>query len=179
MLLMMEEATKPGGTARRAAVEGIRMSAKTGTAQVFNTATGRYSDDTFIASCLAIFPTDDPKVIVYVVIQNPRAGETYGGRIAAPVVRSLSEEIISYLGIPRRGDIVATHSGVVTIPSRPEIVIGAEMPDLNGLSKRELLPLLEIEDISVSIRGEGWVAAQTPRPGEPVTRGMSIVLELE
>lgn len=179
MLLMMEEATKPGGTATRARVDGVRVSAKTGTAEVFNVETGRYSSDRFIASCLALLPTESPQAIVYVVIQNPQAGETYGGRIAAPVVRSMAEELTTYLGIPRAGDTVAEHSGIVTVEDRPSITIGSHMPDLTGYSKRELLPLLDLDDITVSIEGQGWVIRQRPEPGAPVPAGTQVELYLE
>ena len=175
----MEEATHSGGTATRARVEGIRVSAKTGTAQVFTTETGSYSDERFVASCLAIFPTDDPQIILYVVIRNPQAGETYGGRIAAPVVAEYGNELVSYLGIPRAGDLVITHSGEVTLPTRPDIRIGEEMPDLTGYSKRALLPLLDLDSIRVTIRGEGWVVEQDPPVGTPIAAGTNVVLDLE
>lgn len=179
MLLMMEEATHAGGTATRAQIDGVRVSAKTGTAQVFNTETGSYSDEQFVASCLAIFPTDDPQVIVYVVIQNPSAGETFGGRIAAPVVSEFGNELVSFLGIPRVGDSRLVHSGVVTLPTRESIQIGSVMPDLTGYSKRDILPMLSIEEISVSIHGEGWVTRQEPAPGTELAVGSVILLELE
>ena len=53
------------------------------------------------------------------------------------------------------------------------------MPDLRGLPKRALTALLEREDISVQIQGDGWVSDQTPAPGEEVVAGMTILLRLE
>lgn len=179
MLLMMEQATQPGGTATRTRIDGVRISAKTGTAEVYNVDTGTYSTDQFIASCLAILPTEAPQAIVYAVIQNPQAGDTYGGIIAAPLVREMAEELVSYFGIPRADDIVTTHDGVVTVPNRPDIIIGDRMPDLTGYSKRELLPLLDIEQIEVTISGEGWVTGQYPPPGAPVSVGTIIEFILE
>ena len=179
MLLMMEQATLPGGTATRAHVDGVRMSAKTGTAEVYSVESGGYSEDRFIASCLAIFPTDAPQIIVYVAILNPSAGETYGGRIAAPIVKAMAEELIAYLGVPTTGDVLEDHSGVVSIRSRPYLELGSEMPDLRGYSKRELLPLLDIDGLTVSIKGEGWVVRQHPPAGEPISEGFTIELTLE
>ena len=103
VLDMMESATGEGGTARRAAIEGLRISAKTGTAQVTDPATGRYSKTDFIASMLGIFPTDDPEVVVYVVIQNPRGESYFGSTIAAPVFRDVALELVDALGIGRDG----------------------------------------------------------------------------
>ncbi len=179
MLLMMETATQSGGTARRAAIEGVRVSAKTGTAQVFDPTTGAYSDEDFTASCLAIFPTDRPRIIVYVVIEHPKAGETYGGRIAAPAASKLGEAIVEYLNIPRAGETTYYHDGTVRIQNLPPLIIGETLPDFSGYSKRELLPLLDIDNLDVTISGSGWVANQEPAAGTPVRSGMKLSLELE
>ena len=179
MLLMMESATEIGGTARRAAIEGVRVSAKTGTAQVFDRATGTYSVEEFTASCLAIFPTNAPQIIIYVVIEHPKAGETFGGRIAAPVVSKLGESIVDYLHIPRSGQTTYYHDGTVRIHGLPPIVLSDTLPDLTGYSKRQLLPLLDIDDLNVTISGSGWVVNQTPAAGAPIRPGMSLLLELE
>ena len=179
VLLMMESVTSDTGTARRANIEGIRISAKTGTAQKVDPRTGTYSERAFVASCMGIFPTDDPQLITYVVIDTPRGDEFYGGRIAAPMIRELGNRLITYLGIPKADEKIVAHSGVVTIKEQPEIQIGATLPDLRGLSKRQLLPILSRDDINVIFKGEGWVASQEPQPGTPVTRGMQILLEFE
>lgn len=179
MLAMMVGATQTGGTAWRAAVDGVQVAAKTGTAQIFNTSTGQYSDDEFIASCLAVVPADNPQLIVYVVIDNPKAGEFYGGRIAAPVISTLVDQTVSYLGIPRASDRVLEHDGTVEITPLPELSIDGEVPDFTGYSKRRLLPLLKDSDVKMRIIGEGWVVDQTPEPGTPFAPGMSITVELE
>jgi cell division protein FtsI (penicillin-binding protein 3) len=179
VLEMMESATGEGGTARRAAIEGLRISAKTGTAQVVDPVTHLYSNTDFIASMLGIFPTDKPEVVVYVVIQNPRGESYFGSTIAAPVFRDVALELVDALGIPRAGEATAPRAGT-TAPLRPAAAeIGATMPDLTGVAKRLLLPLLAREDLQVAIRGSGSVVRQDPPPGTPVTPGMRIVLELE
>ena len=101
MLHMMESSTDIGGTAFRAKIEGVRIAAKTGTAQVFDPQTSSYSTKKYIASALAIFPVSDPKLIVYVVIEHPRGDEYYGGRIAAPTLREIADEAIVHLEIQR------------------------------------------------------------------------------
>ena len=178
MLLMMETATGTGGTASRAKIDGIRMSAKTGTAQVADPNTGEYSEDNFVASTLAIFPTDDPQIILYAVIHNPRGSEKYGGRIAAPLVKKAGEEIIRYLGIPKEGNIVLSHSGKITLPVVQPIRVGEKMLDLKGLSKRQLFPLITEERLSIHIEGTGWVVDQSPAPGTVLKEGQEIVITL-
>ena len=179
ILDMMETATDDDGTARRAAVPGLRISAKTGTAQTLNTETGKYSETDFIASTIGIFPTDDPRYIVYVVIQNPR-GESYlGSTIAAPVLKDVILGLSDNYGIPRQGVRTATHSGELEVKVPRQIEIGRTMPDLAGTPKRLLLPLLLRQDITVRIRGSGYVVRQNPAAGTAVEEGAEIILELE
>ena len=179
VLQMMESATGEGGTARRAAIDGLRISAKTGTAQVTDPATGAYSKTDFIASLLGIFPTDRPEVVVYVVIQNPRGESYFGSTIAAPVFRDVALELVDALGIPRAGESTLPRVGATVAAAPAAAEIGATMPDLTGMAKRLLLPLLARDDLEVVLRGSGSVVRQDPPPGAPVTPGMRIVLELE
>jgi len=179
VLEMMESAVQEGGTARRGRIPGIRISAKTGTAQVADPKTGKYSEIDFIASYLGIFPTDDPQLIIYTVIHLPRGDNYYGSRIAAPVFKQTAENLISYLGITRNSDVEIEHSGAIHLQIPENIKIGSTMPDLTGTPKRLLLPLLNQSDIIVNILGQGYVVRQNPAPGTDLEKGMTIVLELE
>ena len=183
ILEMMESATVSPGTARRGAVPGLRVSAKTGTAQIRDPKTGTYSETHFVASYLGIFPTQDPRFIVYVVIDWPRGTEYYGSLIAAPVFKEVTEQLIEYYGVPRDDDRVVEHSGRVEI-TLPKAVteplrVGAPMPDLTGLAKRQLLPLLQSEDLEVRFEGEGYVVSQDPPAGTLLSTGMTVTLKLE
>ncbi len=179
LLLMMETATEDGGTARRAAIEGLRISAKTGTAQKIDPKSGKYSGNSFIASTLAIFPTDNPQIIMYIVMDTPKGDEFYGGRIVTPIIKELTEELVRYLDIPIDTENIIEHSGIIKLNSSEALAPGKNIPNLIGLSKRELLPLISLPDISVNINGEGWVVSQIPVPGTEITKGMEITLELE
>ena len=53
------------------------------------------------------------------------------------------------------------------------------MPDLTGTPKKLLLPLLLREDLSVTIRGSGFVVKQDPPPGTRIEKGARILLELK
>jgi len=175
----MRAATNPDGTARRIRIEGLDIAAKTGTAEVFDPELGTYSEEEFVASTLAMFPAESPEVILYVVIDHPREGGFYGGRIAVPVARDAIEYMVEYLGIPTGADDVIEHSGRVRV-SRSELPSFEEkIPDLTGLPKRSLLPLLAREELRVQIEGSGWVVRQQPPPGTPIEPGMTLRVELE
>jgi len=179
ILLMMESATERSGTAWRAKIPNVRTSAKTGTAEKIDPQSGRYSENAFIASCLGIFPTNDPQIITYINIDHPKGKEFYGGRIAAPLVSELGEKLVTYLGIPTSEETVVQHSGVIQLPKIPNIKIEGTLPDLRGLPKRSLLPLLSREDIEVHFKGEGWVVEQSPSPGTEIKEGMELHLRFE
>jgi len=175
----METVSGAGGTGARAKISDIRMAVKTGTAQMIDPETQRYSEKDYIASTLAIFPADDPRAIVYLAIVKPTLGPSYyGGRIAAPLVKEAAEAILNVTGMTRGANPTVIHPGAVTVPAVKAVAIGDTMPDLSGVPKRLLMPLLSRKDISVTISGEGYVASQSPAPGTAVTPGTQVKLEL-
>jgi len=180
MLNLMEDTvSSPGGTSRRAAVPGLRISAKSGTAQITDPETGRYSTSRFMSSVLALFPTENPELIVYVVLENPRGASIYGAQTAAPMVKKIAETLSPLYGIPIAGNTVMEHSGKVRVENPEPMPLGEVLHDLTGYSKRMLLPYLERDDINWTIDGEGWVVFQFPPPGTTIESGMSIYLELK
>jgi len=179
VMLGMLKSTVELGTGKRARVEGYDLAGKTGTAQVRDPKTGRYSEKYFLASILLYLPADEPRYLVYLTIENP-LGESYlGGQIAAPVGKEVAEKIIQLRGLPRTGEGVVTHPGAATLSTPQPLVVGDTMPDLKGLSKRALLPLLGKPGLRVEVRGEGWVTAQDPAPGTPLTEGTVVTVELQ
>lgn len=177
-ILSCMETTAKSGTGSRANLRDVDIGVKTGTAQMADKEHGGYSDTDFLSSCIAIFPVDEPQIVLYIVVEKAK-GETYGGRIVAPVIGEAADIIIDHLGMSRGGAASLEHSGVVTISSSREIKIGSVVPDFTGKSKKDLLPLMERNDIQLNINGSGWVVSQNPEPGAPVTENMVIELNLE
>ncbi len=179
MLQLMRSSTDPDGTANRISVEGVSVAAKTGTAEVYDRARGRYSDTHFVASTMALVPAEDPELIVYVVIDHPRGESFYGGRIAAPAVNELLQFLVPYWDIPRDTDTVVEHPGRIVVERQESPQVDTTVPDFTGLPMRSLVPLFAREDLNVQISGSGYVVAQDPPAGTPVREGMTIRLELE
>jgi cell division protein FtsI (penicillin-binding protein 3) len=179
ILQSMEAVVLKTGTGWRARIDDLRMSVKTGTAQMIDPATRRYSDTDFIASTIALFPSQAPEYIVYAAIFKPKGASTYGGRIAAPLVKDVANTIADLYGVARTGSAVITHSGRIAVSGVDSVSIGDTMPNLIGTPKRSLTALLERDDISVEIVGDGWVREQSPAPGVPIVAGMTITLRLE
>lgn len=88
-----------GGTGERAAIEGYRVAGKTGTAQKIDPKTGLYSDKYFISSFIGYAPAEDPQIVLLVVIDSPE-GIAWGGSIAAPVFKSVAEDVLLYMNAP-------------------------------------------------------------------------------
>lgn len=81
------------GSGRNASIEGYSIGGKTATSQTLPRSANRY-----ISSFLGFAPADNPKVLALCIIHDPQ-GVYYGGTIAAPVVRSIFENVLPYLGI--------------------------------------------------------------------------------
>jgi cell division protein FtsI (penicillin-binding protein 3) len=177
-LLSCMETTATSGTGSRANLGDISIGVKTGTAQMADKRSGGYSETDFLSNCIAVFPIEDPQIILYIVIEKAK-GETYAGRIVAPVIAEAADTIIDHLGMSRGGAASVSHSGRIMIPAGKQLKIGSRLPDFTGMSKRDLLPLLERGDMQIKMNGNGWVTSQNPAPGTPVTENMEIELNLE
>jgi cell division protein FtsI (penicillin-binding protein 3) len=178
MRAYMVDTAATGAMGQQAGIRDISIGVKTGTAQIIDPVTRRYSDTDFIASCIALLPAENPSLLLYIAIIKPQ-GVIYGARIAAPAIRDAAEAIIDHLGIPRGRNPQVTHPPSVNIPTGNLPVIRNQVPDFTGIAKRVLLPLLLRSDLNVEIRGDGWVRRQSPPAGSPVISGMTIILELE
>jgi len=88
------------GTARRARLTGFDVAGKTGTTKKL--IEGRYSNRHHVASFVGFFPAQDPKIVITVVVDEPKMkkGLTgYGGSVAAPAFQRLGKKIIAYMGL--------------------------------------------------------------------------------
>ncbi|MBN1151223.1 penicillin-binding protein 2 [candidate division WOR-3 bacterium] len=80
------------GTGKYAKIEDVSIAGKTGTAQIASES-GGYREDAYISSFIGYFPAEDPQYVICVIIEEPR-GAYYGGYVAAPVFREITEYII-------------------------------------------------------------------------------------
>ena len=173
-VLAMMETVATKGTGRLAQLEGYRIATKTGTAQVFDRASGTYSNEHLIASILGILPADDPRFIAYVVIEHPRGEQRYGGLIAAPLLKRVARFLTTYYRVPPNDSEPLLHPAHIVVSATPHVAVGDAVPDLTGLPLRRLLPLLERPDVKVALHGSGYVSRQDPAPGTPLTTGSTV-----
>jgi cell division protein FtsI (penicillin-binding protein 3) len=175
-LLSCMETVAQSGTGHKASLGDISIGVKTGTAQMADAKNGGYSTTDFLSNCIAVFPVENPEIILYIVIEKAK-GETYAGRIVAPVINQAANVIIDHLGMSRRGASSLAHSGKISIPKDPPIEFKDTVPNFKGYSKRQILPLFDRKDVRVKIVGDGgWVTDQKPAPGTPIKGNMEIEL---
>ncbi len=93
------EGVVENGTGKKAAIEGYRVAGKTGTSQKLDKATGRYSHERVVASFAGYVPAEDPRLAILVVIDEPQLFH-WGGSIAAPVFKEVSQGALKYLKVP-------------------------------------------------------------------------------
>lgn len=177
-ILSCMETVARTGTGHRANLDDVAIGVKTGTAQMLNESGHGYSDTDFLSNCIAIFPVDSPEVVLYIVISKAK-GETYAGRIVAPVIAEAADVIIDHMGIARANATSLMHSGSISFYTGKPTEIKDYLPDFSGTPKKLLTDLLNRTDITILIEGDGYVVSQNPPPGTPVTENMVIELHLE
>jgi cell division protein FtsI (penicillin-binding protein 3) len=114
---MLEMAVQPGGTAPKAQVPGYRVAGKTGTAHKLE---GRGYTNRYVSSFVGFAPVSNPRLIVAVMIDEPTAGQYYGGTVAAPVFSTVMGSALRMLGVPNDAPV-----GNVILPP-PGAEIGEE-----------------------------------------------------
>ena len=99
LLGMLEGVVSDEGTARAAALPGVRVAGKTGTAQKWDEATGTYSQTRFRAWFIGVAPADDPRVVIVSELDEPKHPLHTGGAAAAPLFAQVAPGQLAHHGI--------------------------------------------------------------------------------
>jgi cell division protein FtsI (penicillin-binding protein 3) len=166
------------GTGTQARIKGFLVGGKTGTAQKVEPGSGRYSATKRTASFIGFLPRNDPKLLILVVIDEPR-GQVYGGVVAAPAFNQIAVKTAYYLGIQptETAALAAARPSEPSTPSRVTRVSTARtagamvMPDLLGMSMGRVVDIMGGYSVKLSLTGSGVARAQTPDPGAVLVPG--------
>ncbi|KLU58948.1 stage V sporulation protein D [Peptococcaceae bacterium CEB3] len=172
------------GTGYLAAIPGINVAAKTGTAQKVDPKTGRYSNRDYIASFAAYAPAENPKIALLIVIDSPQGPVHDGGPLGGPRAKAVLEGALRHFGVPAAQNTQST----VTLPGntpvrpspKPVVPQGtptegeAVVPDLTGLTMRQAGETLGKAELHFNFQGVGLVAQQNPAPGKVVPKGTRV-----
>ncbi len=96
---MLLESVVSQGSGKNAYIEGYTIGGKTATSQTLPRSANRY-----ISSFLGFAPAENPQILGMVLIHDPQ-GVYYGGTIAAPVLKSIYDNVLPYLGIEKTGTV--------------------------------------------------------------------------
>ena len=162
------ESVVANGTGRNAFVEGYRVGGKTGTAQKVQN--GRYLENNYILSFMGFAPADDPQIIVYVAIDNPKGIVQFGGTVAAPIAGKIIGDSLQVLGVQKR-----TNGLEKEYRWGDEVMV--TVPNLIGQNKKSLSQ--GYYDLKIEAEGTGdTVIKQQPEPGVKVKSGSKIRIYL-
>lgn len=160
------------GTGQNAQIFNIPVAGKTGTAQKYDFAEGRYSSEKVITSFVGFFPANDPCMTVLIVLDEPQT-KRWGGQAAAPVFREVAQQIIRCFDNGIGEQEYATEQGDMEIKkaSVEEMILEktddekSRIPDFTGKTMGEVVRIARERNLDVRLTGSGWAVRQKPAPG--------------
>ncbi len=151
--------------AKNSVVSGYDIGAKTGTSQKVSKIQATGNTYLYIGSCVTVAPIDKPEVAVFVMLDEPKGSNYYGGVITAPVNAKIMADVLPYLGYePSYSD--------------DEIKkLSIEVPDVVGASVEEARGKVTSKKLEYKVVGNGKkVVRQLPEAGSKVVNGGTVIL---
>ena len=179
---ILEGVATEEGTAAQAAIDGYRVAGKTGTSQKVDPKTKRYSKKKYVASFVGFVPSDKPRLVILVMIDEPK-GHIYGGLVAGPVFKEVGSWALNHLRISPQPSLLSNfnvqsaqahdqpetaadlHESSAPIPQPPQKPQAGLLPDFTGLGMREVLKRGRALGLKVCLEGSGLAIRQNPDPG--------------
>lgn len=160
------ESVVANGSGRTSYIDGYRVGGKTGTAQ--KVSNGRYLDNNYILSFVGFLPADNPQVVVYIAIDNPKGTVQYGGTTVGPISKAVLKDCIKAL------DIKPSSGGLAKKYRWPDLKV-ITVSDVTSKSLIEAKKMLE--GLNVEVSGDGdTVISQSPEAGVQLEEGKTVRL---
>ena len=157
------------GSGRTSYIDGYRVGGKTGTAQKVEN--GKYLSNNYILSFIGFLPADDPKVVVYIAIDNPKGTVQYGGTTVGPISKAVLKDCIKALNIPK------SEGGKDKKYKWPDPKTYT-VPNVENKSLKDAKK--ELKNFQVITEGNGdTVTYQSPEAGTKLEEGKTIKLFTE
>ncbi|WP_289141731.1 penicillin-binding protein [uncultured Brevibacillus sp.] len=179
--------TAKTGTGRQYEIEGYHVAGKTGTAQKYDPNTGKIMEGRYIGSFIGFAPKDNPRLLVYVVIDDPATNEWYalwGRTMIAPAFKSIMERSLQYL--QQQPDLKTTNAAKATSSSASQKAqsvqastpqVEVTLPKFEGMSTTAAQLRAKQDNLTVTVIGTGTkIVEQYPAPLEKVVTGKQILL---
>lgn len=164
----LESVVAKGG-GKSAYIEGYRIGGKTGTAQKVKD--GQYMVGNYIMSFMAIVPSNDPKAVLYLAIDNPKNTALLSSYTTTPIARRILLDIIDALDIKKQENGLKKDLEWSDIPTH-------KIPNVVGLSLDDAKK--KLKEFTIEYTGSGKkVVSQSPKSGEKLEEGGTIRLLLD
>ena len=179
------------GTGTRARLTSFTVAGKSGTSRAYAKG-GGYARGDYFASFVGFFPAEDPQLLVYVKLENPK-GAYYGGATAAPVTRATMEAILAARRPPLDRTVLAnvarqpvaprqtvrfasTSADLPTppLPQRDARIGSVPIPEITGLSARAAIRRLHAVGFRVVWDAPGPIRGTQPRAGARLAPGDTV-----
>lgn len=162
------EATVASGGASKAYIPGYHIAGKTGTAQKVDPINGGYAPQKYISSFAGMAPANDPKITVFISIDEPNPSLYYAGQIAAPVAKVVFNDIFNYFALKPDASAEDIQKSL-----KKDVVL----QEIRGLKKADAAKVLKTLGLTYRSEGDGeYVVDISPKPGYMVKEGSEIIL---
>jgi len=158
------KAVVDSGTAKNAAVPGVTVAGKTGTAR--RAAGGSYANPVYVSSFVGYFPVETPRYAIIVIVENPKTAY-YAATVAAPVFSGIASRIIACSEeIQKNLSISSPEKSLI------DSIVTVVIPDLRGLSGLDARRMLQWLGLEMDYSGDfdGVVVRQGTAPGSRVAK---------
>ena len=154
------------GGGKNAYIDGYRIGGKTGTAQ--RAINGTYAGNGYILSFIGIAPIDNPEIVLYLAMDNPKNCVQYGGTTAAPIARKMLVDILPALGVKK----VTSQKEKAYVWTDVKTY---KVQNYVGMNKKDV----KSDEYGFEFMGEGnKVIDQLPRVGEKIEEGQKVKIML-
>lgn len=178
------------GTGIDARVKGVNVAGKTGTSQ--RIVQGEYSSSSHNSSFIGYFPAENPVILIAVVLDDPKSGEFYGGKVAAPVFQKIASRILNYAGNnvttmdflnvsfdknlnTQQPNSNETNSDFKVVP----LLIDMNLENAIDILKERKIKF-EVENFTRKDKNTKYVIAeQYPKPDEKITNIENLVVKIK
>ena len=168
------------GTGRVAYTPGYRIAGKTGTAQkVSSGQAGGYAKNKYVVSFIGYAPVENPKVVLYVVVDEPQIDNAGGGAVAGPIFKEIMVKSLQKLGVePKLDESETEASKDESSPAEDKnAVLTAKVPDVTGMTVAQALDRLTQGKFPHGVLGKGdKVLQQLPKGGSVMPTSQRIYL---
>lgn len=157
--------TSPKGTGyERYNIEGYDIAGKTGTANLTQNGVYLHGKNDYVYSFMGMAPADDPELIVYVMVQQPRIDNSSDGyKPVSLIFKQVMQNSLQYLSIQ---------------PTEVEASKTIEIPNVMGLSVENGVSALQDLGVNAVVLGNGTeIVKQLPAKGQPLLEGEKVIVQ--